>query len=203
MPENNPTDKAPTAQDAAAPRSASRRRLLRAGVGATPVVLSLVSAPVRATYYTSPASSFASINASRPPGMTYTNGCKPSWWASCNMSNWPSSCKNTDGTSKRFKDIFSDHATYGNKTIKSCLQMAYDSGMDGMVKHLCAAYLNAATGRTPASICSGQIARDIWTSYNSKGWYMPTAGVYWYTDSCQPSGNGGITPWLKTTMPLA
>ena len=183
------------------PTSASRRRLLKGGAAVTPAILTLISTPVRATYYTTPASSFASINTSRPRSTHGTSGCKPSWWVSCSMSSWPASCKTSTGTPKKFKDCFSTHATYGEKTLKECMQLSSDSGTDGLVKHLCAAYLNHASGKTPGEICSTQTAQSIWSSHNSKGYWEPTAGVRWYADSCTPTGNGGCTPWLKTTMP--
>lgn len=183
------------------PRSATRRRLLKGGAAVTPAILTLVSSPVRATYYTTPASSFASINTSRPRTTHTTSGCKPSWWVGCSLSSWPASCKTSSGTPKLFKDCFADHATYGNKTLKECMQLSSDTGSDGLVKHLCAAYLNHASGKTPGEICSTSIAKNMWTSYTSKGYYEPTAGIRWYTDSCTPTGNGGCIPWLKTTMP--
>lgn len=186
----------------AAPPSASRRRLLQAGIGASPAILTLVSNPVRATYTTTPASSFASVNTSRPGTHVVTNGCKPSYWVNCGMAQWPAACKDAAGNPKKFKDLFSDYGTYGSKTLIQCLQLGPNSGMDGVVKHVCAAYLNAASGKVPSSICSTQTAKDIWQSYSGgKGYYEPTAGVKWFADSCDPSGNGGINPWLKTTMP--
>lgn len=183
------------------PKSVSRRRLIQGGAAAAPAILTLVSTPVRATYYTTPASSFASINSSRPRNTHGTNGCKPSWWVNCAMSNWPSSCKDSGGNPKLFKDCFGDHNVYGSKTLKQCMELPYDNGTDGLVKHLCAAYLNASSGKTPAELCSVVIARDIWNGFKAKGYFEPTAGVKWFADSCSPAGNGGCTPWLKTTMP--
>lgn len=186
-----------------APRSVARRRLLQGGLAAAPAILTVVSTPVRATYYTTPASSFASINSSRPHNPHGVSGCKPNWWVNCSLSNWPASCKDAGGNPKKFKDCFSDHATYGNKTLKECMQLGSNTGMDGMVKHLCAAYLNAASGKVPYEVCSMPYARSIWANYNSFGYHQPTAGVKWYCDSCTPAGNGGVTPWLTTTMPYS
>lgn len=198
----DPSPDAPQDRPAApAPRSVSRRRLLQGSAAAAPGILTLVSTPVRATYYTTPASSFASINSSRPRDTHTVGGCKPSWWVNCSLSSWPASCKDSYGNPKKFKDCFADHATYGSKTLKQCLQLPYDTGMDGMVKHLCAAYLNAASGKVPYEVCSMPYARGIWSTYMSRGYHEPTAGVKWYADSCSPAGNGGVTPWLKTTMP--
>lgn len=198
-PERDQADATPAASRVPSP---SRRRLLQGGAAAAPAILSLVSTPVRATYYTTPASSFASINSSRPRNTHTVSGCKPGWWVNCGLSNWPASCKNASGNPKLFKECFADHATYGSKTLMQCLQLPYDTGMDGMVKHLCAAYLNAASGKVHYEVCSMAYARSIWTNYMSRGHHEPTAGVRWYTDSCNPAGNGGVTPWLKTTMPF-
>lgn len=185
--------------------STSRRRLLQGGAAAAPAILTLVSTPVRATYYTTPASSFASINSSRPRDTHTTNGCKPGWWKNQHVNSWPSSCVNvaSNGSKspKKFKQCFGDHGTYGEMTLKQCMEMADESGTNGLVKHLCAAYLNAASGKTPSELCGVPIARGMWDSYKTKGHYEPTAGIKWFADSCQPHGNGGCTPWLRTTMP--
>ena len=184
-----------------APASRGRRRLLQGSAAAAPAILTLVSTPVRATYYTSPASAFASINTSRPDSSHVTNGCKPSWWKDRPMSDWPAACKNASGTSAKFKDCFGTGSTYDDMTLLTCLNFTAETGTDGLVKYLCAAYLNAASGKTPATLCSMGFAQTMWKDYRSKGYYEPTAGIQWRSDSCTPSGNGGCTPWLKTTMP--
>jgi hypothetical protein len=184
--------------------SASRRRLLQAGLGASPAILTLVSAPVRAGYaHAKTASAFGSVTTavSHTHAMLPTSGRKPSWWASCSMSEWPSSCKTSGGAPKRFRDVFTDFGHYGSKTLKECLQLGASTGMDGVAKHCVAAYLNAATNRVPAVLCSTQAAKDIWIAYTTRGYFEPTAGVKWFADSCTPAGVGGINPWLITTMP--
>ncbi len=188
----------------ARPTSASRRRLLRAGVGASPAILTFVSAPVRATYSVKTASAFGSMTTgvSHTHSTVPSSGCKPGWWAKdSNWSAWPASCKTSSGGPKLFRDVFSDYGSYGAKTLKECLKLASDTGMDGVVKHCCAAYLNAASGKVPATLCSTFAAKDIWTSYTTRGHYVPTAGVKWFSDSCVPAGTGGINPWLRSTMP--
>lgn len=198
----DPSDDTPQDRPApAARRSVSRRRLLQGSAAAAPAILTLVSTPVRATFYTSPASSFASINSSRPL-QTYTvSGYKPAWWVGQPVPTWPDSVKVNNGTPKKFKDCFAADDTYGNLTLKQCMELPFDTGMDGMVKHLCAAYLNAASGKVPYEVCSIPYLRMIWSNYMSLGYHEPSAGIKWYTDTCEPAGNGGVTPWLKTTMP--
>lgn len=190
------------------PQNPSRRRLLRNSAGAVPVVLTLVSAPVRATYYTTPASSFASINTSRPRNTHTTTGCKPSWWKTKHIDSWPASCVNVDSygirTHKKFKDCLGATG-WGNddKTLLQCLQFTEESGTKGLSKYLVAAYLNACAGKVSAQLCGVPIARGMWQEYRTKTYYEPTAGIKWYADYCSSGGNGGCTPWLKTTMPYS
>jgi len=185
----------------------SRRRLLRAGAGAAPAILTLVSSPVHATFYTTPASSFASINSSRPKDTHTTTGCKPSWWKNQHINNWPASCVNiaNNGTRshKKFKDCIGTGSNWDDKTLLECVQDTAESGDNGLLKHLVAAYLNACAGKTPAELCGVPIVRGMWAEYKSKGYYPPTAGVRWYADHCSTGGNGGCTPWLRTTMPYS
>lgn len=68
-----------------------------------------------------------------------------------------------------------------------------------MARHLVAAMLNALKGWTPGSVLSMTTAKGVWNEYTRKGHYEPTAGIKWYEDSAS-KGNGGITPWLKSTM---
>lgn len=189
------------------PQNPSRRRLLRNSAGAVPVVLTLVSAPVRATYYTTPASSFASINSSRPHNTHTTTGCKPSWWKTLHINSWPASCVNSDNagnrTHKKFKDCIGTGSTWDDWTLLQCVEDSSESGNTGMMKHLVAAYLNACAGKTPAELCSVPIVRGMWSEFKTKGYYEPTAGIKWYADYCSSGGNGGCTPWLKTTMPYS
>lgn len=185
------------------PQSTARRRLLQGGAAAAPVILSVVASPVRAAGMTVTASAMGSINASTS-AMTYvTTGMKPSSWLNVRVKDWPEISRVSNNHSKAFKEIFQADADFGDMSLEDCLKLSGDMGTNGLVKHLAAAYLNAVSGRTPAVVAGVPILRDIWASYRGpRGFYEPTAGVKWFADTCSPAGNGGCTPWLKTTMPL-
>lgn len=206
MASDRPND--PAGPSASAPRSAGRRRLLQGSAALAPAMLTVVSNPVRATYNytTTPASSFASLSTSRPDIHHPVTGCKPSGWKNCgpngSWSKWPASCKKDNGANpKLFRECFDDHATYGGKTLLECVSYTETSGEKCMVAHLAAAYLNACAGKVPAAVCSTGYLQDMWRGYKGRGYHEPTAGIKWRCDDCTPTGNGGITPWLKTTMP--
>ena len=68
--------------------------------------------------------------------------------------------------------------------------------------HVVAALLNAATGRTSSSVLGVGTVKTLWASFVETGYYEPTAGVQWYADYSVPAGNGSLSDWLKSTMPV-
>ena len=83
-------DRAAPAARGVAPLLEGRRRLLRGGLASGTVLLSLASKPVSATTCT-PASSFASINLSRPDRTYNCTGRTPGYWKQdCKFWDWPS-----------------------------------------------------------------------------------------------------------------
>jgi hypothetical protein len=158
---------------------ASRRRLLRGGLAAAPVLMTVASRPVMAQS---------------------CMGRDPAYWISQNGSKaWPTGyLMQTQGSSKvatTFGSVFGSAYGYGDLSMLQVLQ-AGQSSFDkaGLAAHLVAAVLNAEALYTPASVLSVAKAQDIWSDYNAKGYFEPTAGVRW--DSAQ------TIDWLKTTMPL-
>src|SRR5438046_7128669 len=83
--------------------STTRRRLLRGGLAAAPVMMTLVSRPVLAQTCTTP-SGYVSANASRPGGSS-CSGYGPRHWYG--QMTWPSSYKPNDN----FKKYFSPELT--------------------------------------------------------------------------------------------
>jgi hypothetical protein len=185
----------------------SRRSLLRAGLGATPVVLSVASQPVMATTgRCSSASAFGSINASRPSQVDYCGGCKPQYWkATVCHPRWPSGYRPvTSGytPATMFDECFGSRGGYYGKSLLWVLQTT-GTGKDEVARHCAAALLNAAKGLTPPTVLSVQTVKNVWGSYVRRGYYEPTAGIRWYAHSSTPAGNGGIVEWLVSTMPIS
>lgn len=94
-----------------------------------------------------------------------------------------------------FDSIFGATGGYAGKTLLDVLGlMGNPTGRDGLARHIVAALLNAAAGVTPPAVLSAQTVLDIWTSFVTKGYYEPTAGIKWDAPD--------LIDWLKTTQPI-
>jgi len=184
----------------------ARRRLLRGGLAAAPVLM--VSSPrsVMAGACTT-SSAAGSISVSGPADKIYTcSGKAPDYWAnSLNYSLWPSPYVAVgDGllvTPTLFDSALGLVSTYAGKTMLDVLKLPATTGKDGLAKLIAAALLNATKGYTQ-NVLSPNLVKNIWKSYVKKGygWWEPTAGVRWYADSSVPVGSGGCIAWLTSTM---
>jgi hypothetical protein len=183
----------------------ARRRILRGGLGAAPVLM--VSAPrsvMATTLNCVPASSFASINASRPDLLFSCSGRTPGYWKQPQwFSQWPAPYAPSGANPTTFDDVFGALGGYPGKTLLQVLELPGNSmGRDALARHIVAALLNAAKGLTPSNVLSVALVKTVWHDFVTNGYYVPTAGIKWYPDYSVPAGTGGITPWLTSTMPI-
>ena len=179
----------------------SRRRLLRGGAAAAPVVLTLASNPVMATSSCTAASAFASLNASKPGGVKTCSGKPPSWWKSCSSTYWPS----TYPQNKMWKDCgFSTSPAFSNTcTLWQVVNFTETSGHKCVAAHMAAALLNAKCGYTPGDVLGEGRVKTLWNEFCPQNYVVPTAGVKWYDVSptvVVGASPGGVTGYLKTTM---
>lgn len=183
--------------------SSSRRRLLRGGLAATPILMTVVSRPVMATGTCAPASSYASINASRhgekPP--VSCNGRSPGYWkVSVHFKEWPSPYVPSTEKDKKvgyyppagvpatlFSTVFG--SGFSGLTLLQVLDQG-GGGINNLGRHIVAALLSAARGDTAGVIDVAGVIR-IWTEYSAKGYYEPTAGIKWDIEM--------IVEWIMTT----
>lgn len=178
----------------AVPKSASRRRLLQAGLSATPAILTIVSEPVRAFNGTAAlpcrsASAFASVAAAQHAGAVTSAspqqsclGLSPASWNSLSASGWPVA----QGTlfssvfaggytlrgnaSPTFKDILNLDATTKNFTAQEL-----------MARNFVAAYLNLQSAKTPDAVVNLTQLTSMW-QLAVAGSYRPTAtAAVWTT----------------------
>jgi hypothetical protein len=178
----------------------ARRRILRGGLSAAPVLMAAAPRSVMAggPMNCVPASSFASINASRPDLQFTCGGRTPGYWKQPQFfSEWPAPYTPTTS----FDSVFGSTGGYAGKSLLAVLELM-GGGRDAVARHIVAAVLNAAKGLTPANVLSVAIAKTVWTSFVTKGYYEPTAGIKWYADTSVPAGSGGIIQWLTSTMPV-
>jgi len=186
----------------------NRRRFMKGGLAAAPVLMTLVSRPVLGAQCLSP-SAFCSGNVSSPSaGAPVCQGTTPGFWKQPqHFSDWPLGFNPTPTTSGSGKRLSTTAATmfhssstgfsvgtlynFKGKTLLEVLETTGGPPAD-VGRHIGAALLNALTGRN--SMPSDAIVRAIWNEYASKGYYEPTAGVQWnHTQICD---------YLKSTQPF-
>lgn len=166
--------------------SASRRRLLRGGLGASPVLLTLASRPVGAATCTV-ASSFVSVATfkSRNPGAS-------AQCASRNCEWWKTECT-SGATYKAYMDstpvsthlgATSPTSSYASRTLSSIMRDAagIQTGSElGVIQHLVALSMNVKTGSaTPGNVTLAYI-NSVWSNYKLNGniFKLPSSGITW------------------------
>ena len=194
-----PPQRTPEAEAAAL--LAARRRLLRGGLGAAPVVMTLASRPVLAATNCATPSSFASINASRPNQVQTCNGLGLDYWRNpSNFSQWPAGFKANGGpNATTFASVFG--VPVGEqRTLLQMLQLSAPTDRDAVAQQLVVSLLNVASGRVPATVMTRAGLLQIWSEFYTKGYYEPTAGIRWFANSSQPTGMPGVIGWLRSTI---
>lgn len=172
---------------------AARRRLLRGGLAAGPVLMTLVSRPVlgggRTGGLCTAPSGFCSANASTAGRGVVCEGRTHGYWKNLQGSSWPAGCKPTTP----FNTVFNTpaYAPYNGKTLLDVLNLG-GGPPNNVARDIVCAYLNVQAGLTPVLTVSA--VKDIWSEFTTKGYYSPSAGVQWTADD--------IVAYLETTMPV-
>jgi len=199
-------------KDSAQSALTRRRDLLKAGLGAGSVIMTLASRPVLGWGgggggMCQAPSDALSGNLSHPGqnGKTCT-GKPPSYWCqSQSFCNWQLPCQPKDtGSSGYTCGAFKAKATpfhstitmfngtqFGTKTMFDVMnQNQNNSGYQKLGCYISAALLNCKAGWTP--VLSQSDVQGMWNEYCSKGYFEPSAGVQWGPDQ--------IVSYLLTTM---
>lgn len=194
-----------TGPNLAAPTSSSRRRLLQAGLGASPAILTIVSQPVRAGQCRS-ASAFASVSAafaangttSAAPLQTCT-GLSPTSWNT--TATWPTTAPKNTLFSSVFSGSYSLQVKKGaavvvisSPTFSEILASPSAGGgaYSDLARNMVAAYLNFKSLKTPAEVVTGVQLQAMWTAARN-GSYRPTAGGALWTTA-------DVNNWLTQTF---
>ncbi len=190
-----PATPSPIGQPGSSRVRLDRRALLRAGAGATPVLLTLVSNPVAAANSCVVASSFVSVATfkSRNPTTTKIN-CTTKrvedWRNACNSNPTLACVAPTVATT-----LGATSSTYNTKTLRQVLSSyaISTSGELGLLQHLTAMHL-CLTQPGGLAGSSGNLTtlelRAIWSQYKTTGRYVKsTSGINW--DSTQ------LIAWLR------
>ncbi len=183
-----------------APKSSSRRRLLQAGLGAAPAILTIVSEPVRAFGTASAvpcrsASAFASVAAAMLAGGTTSANtqqtCMGEGPASWNVaSTWPVA-KTT-----LFSTVLGSFTLRGNvsPTLSDILNApAPYTATEILARSFVAAYLNTqGTPKTPLVVVTALQLQAMWPQAVA-GSFVPTPGTpAWTMDQ--------VNTWLLQTF---
>lgn len=184
----------------------NRRALLRAGAGASPVLLTLVSRPVAATTTCTVASSFVSVSTwrSRNPGAT-TPQC-----TTRTCENWVADARlPATGVPSRPSYLNNNVAWLMNTTTGSTYDTAVlwelldnkgagvvTSGELGMLQHLVCLALNAKSATYmpyPGGVSPAYVG-SVWSNYKSNGgrYMLNSSGINW--DSNQ------VITWARMLM---
>jgi hypothetical protein len=175
----------------------NRRRLVGGGLGAAPLLMTLVSRPVLGQETCLSSSAHLSGPTSHPHEQQVCSGASPYFWSQPeNFGEWPSpyqattdaaaaggastlslsSTTTTTTTASLFAATFSPSPYPPETTFLAVLNMSGPS--NDVARHLVAAQLNVAKGWTPV-LDAGKI-QEIWLEYTGTGYFEPTAGVKWY-----------------------
>src|SRR4051812_32646728 len=165
----------------------TRRRFLRGGAAAAPVLMTLASRPVLGAQVCATASAFGSMGSGRA-AQVVCSGRTPDWWANeQTFSNWPApytaAAARADPMTGRdarpptlFQNCFQGSTLYRGKTLLDVLHTGGGSPND-VARHCVAAMLNVAAGLAPVltvpKVCG------MWQEFSTRGYYEPTAGVRW------------------------
>lgn len=190
----------------------ARRSLLRGGLAVAPVAMTVSAKSVMAQSASgrcTTASAYGSINASRPSRLSHCGGRRPAYWSnSQHFQRWPAGYVPADVGGQagahlratRFNECFPATHGFRRETLLEVLSST-SGGRDEVARLCAAALLNSAAGLTPRRVLDASVIRDVWRSYNRRGYYEPTAGIRWFADTSEPAGTGGIVEWLLSTMP--
>jgi hypothetical protein len=197
MTDLNEQPKSDAVRAAEVPPDKNRRRLVGGGLGAAPLLMTLVSRPVLGQETCLSTSAHLSGPTSHPHEQHVCSGGSPSYWSQPqNFKEWPSPYQphgtqpTTHGasaslgssstllspTATLFSATFSPSPYPPETTFLTVLTMGGPS--NDVARHLVAAQLNVAKGWTPV-LDAAQI-QTIWLEYTGKGYFEPTAGVKWY-----------------------
>lgn len=168
--------------------SLSRRRLLRGGAAAAPVIATFVSQPVHAAYSCKSASAFTSANASRP-GAALCNGANAAWWVA-NQGSWVGCSPATS----LFSTYFSVTSSYvAGTTLLQVLQGTSTTYVDKMARNMVAALLNVKANKIGPGVFTEAQLQTIWLAALGSG-YVPLPGASpWYAQQ--------VNQWLASVFP--
>ncbi len=164
----------------------SRRGLIRAGIRASPIILTLASRPVLAWQCMAP-SAHASANLSHNTHGTWPDACtatSAAWLELCGRDNGRGSDRGNKGKDACGKTLTFPSGVKKSTTCFSLMGSGTTQSIEdrlgkgsGFEKTLIAAMLNVRTGRVPSQCVTAADIEDMWAA--SGIGYQPSPGISW------------------------
>jgi hypothetical protein len=170
------------------PGNPQRRRLLKGGAAAAPVLMTVVSRSAlgQGGICATP-SAFTSINSSRPSQrIASCSGRWPEFWQR-NPDEWPAGFETT--TRYHSPTTGLGGTFFGDSTLMQVFEGS-GGGQVMLGRHILAGLFNARAGLTP--LIPEFTVRNMWNEFVARGYFEPTAGVRWYPDE--------IILYIRSTM---
>ncbi len=162
------------------PGMSTRRGLIRAGLKASPVILTLASRPVLAWQCKTP-SAHASANLSNHAQQTWPDSCTATSTSWSNKCTGVGSAKDACGATLSWPTGVTKNTqcnTLMGSGSSSSITTKLASGT-GFEKTLITSMLNVLTGRVPGQCVTSQNIKDMWFAGNAGTGYQPSAGISW------------------------
>jgi hypothetical protein len=185
--------------------SGARRRLLRGGLSAAPVLMTVVSRPVlgQNACLTASASVGSVPSSGQQTSTVVCSGLSPQQWKA-QATRWPTPYVGAVQQSEGFRALVSQTPTafhcpttglaghvFSDRSMLAVIEVNEGGqGVTALGRYVVAALLNARAGRTP--VLSETTVRSMWNDVINQGYFEPTAGVRW--------GPTEIVQYIKTTM---
>jgi hypothetical protein len=190
---------APVAPNPVAPNRA-RRRLLQGGLGASPLLMTLVSRPVLGQTQCFSPSAYSSLRTSQHGPAGTCAGRGPEYWAgSGSFDNWKHPYYPIERTGPNgrpwpptlFSKVFSPVPAYiaADATLLDVLNMPAGLPID-VARYLIATVLNIQIGWVTATTVDA--IRIMFREFVTNGYYAPAAGIKWYAPE--------ILSWVDYTL---
>jgi hypothetical protein len=198
----DPSDKSETPP---AITSGVRRRLLRGGLSAAPVLMTVASRPVlgQTTCLAASASVGSVPSSGQRTAAATCSGLSPQQWKA-QATRWPRPYVGAVPQSGDARALVSQTPTafhcpttglagyvFSDRSMLAVIEVNEGGqGVTALGRYVVAALLNARAGRTP--VLSETTVRAMWNDVINRGYFEPTAGVRW--------GPTEIVQYIKTTM---
>ena len=171
------------------PASETRRKLVRGGLSAGPILVTLTSRPVLATTCYSPSETLSGAVSHKGTSMPTCTGHSVTTWRSAANTSWPASPKHNTLFTAYFTGatFYYDHANNRYMKMKEVLHLGSGSDPDEIGAYFITALLNIQSGLVDSRALDAPGLQAMWHEFITTTKYVPF---------------GGATPWTAADIKL-